>query len=80
MTDKEIVKAIMEMRGFSGKSLSEKIGFMTPSGVTERLRGQRAMRCDTFLKLIEAMDCEVVVRSKLKDKEQFTLTFDDGEA
>lgn len=80
MTDKEIVKAVMRMRGFSSKLLSEKIGLATPSGVTERLRGQHAMRCDTFLKLIEAMDCEVVVRSKLKDKEQFTLTFDDGEA
>jgi hypothetical protein len=75
---------IMKKRGFTNKSLSEKLKYPAPSGVSERLRGKQDMRADTLVKFLEAMDCEVVIRSKLSDKLEYIIkdepTIEDGES
>lgn len=76
MKDNEIIKSVMKQMGYSSPILAKKLGFTTPSGVTERLRGKQAMRCDTFVRFLKEMNCEVVVRSTLTDKTEWTLTFD----
>jgi transcriptional regulator with XRE-family HTH domain len=77
MKDKEIIKAAMTARGYSQTFLAkEKLGFATPSGVSERLRGKQSMRVDTFVKFLKAMDFEVVVRSKTSSKEEWTVNFE----
>lgn len=68
MNAKQIVSEIMEKRGFTISALAKKLNFSTASGVSERLRGKQDMRVDTLVKFLEAMDCEVVIRSKLSDK------------
>lgn len=75
MTSKDIVKDIMKLRGHTYESLAEKLGFKHASGLSERLRpGAADMRIDTLLKMLDAMDCELVIRSKMpKEKAEWTV-------
>ena len=73
MNAKQIVSEIMKKRGFTNAALAEKLNYPTASGVSERLRGKQDMRADTLVKFLEAMDCEVIIRSKLSDKMEFKV-------
>lgn len=79
MNAKEIVSEIMKKRGFTNASLAKKLNYPTASGVSERLRGKQDMRADTLVKFLEAMDCEVVIRSKLSDKMEWTIDIKEAE-
>lgn len=73
MNSKQIVSEIMKKRGFTNTALAEKLKYPTVSGVSERLRGKQDMRVDTLVKFLEAMDFEVVIRSKLSDKMEYIV-------
>lgn len=77
MLGKEVIAHVMKERGFSAAVLAEKLGYATPSGVTERLRGKQDIRTDNLAKFLEAMDCELIVRSKIGKKETWAI---DGKA
>lgn len=79
MNAKQIVSEIMKKRGFTNSALAEKLGYPTVSGVSERLRGKQDMRVDTLAKFLEAMDCEVVIRSKLSDKSEWKVEINQEE-
>lgn len=74
MKPNEIIREIMKLRGFSNQSLATKLGKSTASAVSNPLSRENGMRTDTFLEMVEAMDCEVVVRSVLKDKSEWVVT------
>lgn len=77
MDEKTIVAEIMSVRGHNKSSLAEKLGYAAPSGITERLRGKQAMRIDTLARILEALDCEIVIRSTLpKDRREWKIEFD----
>lgn len=73
MKPNEIIKKIMKLRGFSNQSLATKLGKSTASAVSTKLSREKGMRMDIFLEMIEAMDCEVIVKSKLADKTQWKI-------
>lgn len=73
MKPNEIIKEIMKLRGFSNQSLATKLGKSTASAVSTKLSREKGMRVDIFLEMIEAMDCEVIVKSKLADKTQWKI-------
>ena len=73
MKPNEIVKEIMKLRGFSNQSLAKKLGKPTASAVSNPLSRENGMRIDTLMEMVEAMDCEVVVRSTLKDKSEWIM-------
>lgn len=73
MKPNETIKEIMRLRGFSNKSLATKLGKSTPSAVSTKLSRVNGMRMDTFMELVEAMDCEVIVKSKLADRSQWKI-------
>lgn len=73
MKPNEIVKDIMKLRGFSNQSLATKLGKSTASAVSNPLSRENGMRIDTLMEMVEAMDCEVVVRSTLKDKSEWIM-------
>ena len=79
MNAKQIVSEIMKKRGFTNSALAEKLNYPTASGVSERLRGKQDMRVDTLVKFLEAMDCEVIIKSKLNDKMEWTVELNQGE-
>lgn len=63
MDEKEIVRDIMRIHGLTQAGLAERTGYSTSSGVSEALNRKR-MSVDILVKLVSAMGCEVVVRSK----------------
>jgi len=73
MRPHKIVKDIMKLRGFSNQSLATKLGKSTASAVSNPLSRENGMRIDTLMKMVEAMDCEVVVRSTLGDKSEWVM-------
>ena len=64
----------MTARGYTQTFLAkEKLGFATPSGVSERYRGKQSMRVDTFVKFLKAMDFgSLWYESKTSSKEEWT--------
>lgn len=74
MTAKEIIRSLMKTRGHTYESLANKMGYARPSGVSERVRDDNGMRISTLVKMLDSMDCELVVRSKLpKDKSEWVV-------
>lgn len=76
MKPNEIVKEIMRTRGFSNQSLAATLGKSTASAVSNPLSREKGMRIDTLVEMVEAMDCEVIVRSTLKDKAEWLVKYD----
>ena len=61
MNEIEIVKEIMKEREWSFQYLAERMGKKTGSVVGNRLSG-RSMTVEVLVEMLEAMDCELVVR------------------
>lgn len=80
MKPNEIIKDIMKMRGFSNQSLATKLGKSTASAVSTKLSREKGMRIDTLVEMVEAMDCEVIVKSKLADRKQWKIKYDNVDA
>lgn len=72
MNEIEIVKALMKAKGHSGKTLAEKMGYNTPSGVTNRLQS-KTMTVEKLIEMLDAMDCELIIKNKVGDKEAFVV-------
>ena len=72
MNEIEIVKELMKSKKASGAVLAKKMGFNTASAVTNRLQS-KTMTVEVLIKLLDAMDCELVIRNKVGDKESFVV-------
>ena len=59
---KETIREVMKAKGFTNALLAEKCGYNTPSGVSTKFE-RKTMNVDTLIKFLEAMDCELVIRS-----------------
>jgi transcriptional regulator with XRE-family HTH domain len=68
MKARKILKELMKLRGHTYQSLASKLGYANPSGVSRRIGDTGDMSVSTLLKFLEAMDCELVIKSKLDDK------------
>lgn len=68
MLGKEVVEKALKLRGMSMVVLAKKLGYATTSGVSERLYGKLDMRADTLAKFLDALDCEIIVKSRLNDR------------
>ena len=71
----ETVREVMKANGFTNALLAEKCGYNTPSGVSTKFE-RKTMNVDTLIKFLEAMDCELVIRSKTTDKSEWVLKND----
>ena len=69
MTAQDIVKSIMEGVGISQKKLADKIGAKSQQAVFNMLNAKNGMRVDNFVKLMNAMGYDVVVRNRVTDDE-----------
>ena len=72
MNEIEIVKEMMKTKKASGSVLAKKMGFNTASAVTNRLQS-KTMTVEVLIKLLDALDCELVIRHKMGDKESFVV-------
>lgn len=72
MNEIEIVKTLMKEKGFSGAKLAEKLGYNTASAVTNRLQS-KTMTVEKLIELLTAMDCELVIKNTVGNKESFVV-------
>lgn len=72
-SEKEVVREVMKQRGYSMIFLAEKCGYSTASAISTKLAGKNGMRTDILNKLLSAMDCEIVIKSKLTDKGEWRI-------
>ena len=63
MNEKEILRDAMKLKGYNQTIIAEKAGLKRQSNVAEMLRSKN-LRVDNLVRLLTAMDCELVVRSK----------------
>jgi len=68
MKAKLIVKELMKKRGHTHESLSKKLGYANASCTSRLVNREGDMSISVLLKFLEAMDCELVIKSKLDDK------------
>lgn len=79
MTGREAVEAVMEAKGTTQTELAKLAGYPGQSTVSEKLK--RDIKISVFVKLIEAMGYEVVVRKKPKGPrkaDEFVLSVSDS--
>lgn len=86
MNSKNTVKEIMKLRGHNLRTLAKKLGYVSqegdvlPTGVANRLSGAQEMRVDTLIKFLDALDCELIIKSKTADKQEWTISLEDKES
>lgn len=71
MKSNEVVRAVMSADGITQMELANKLGYKTQSGVGNALSRENGMRMDVFVKMMNAMGYDVVVR---RGKDEVTVT------
>lgn len=65
MNEKEIIKTAMAADGITQKELADALGWNSQQSVGNMLSRKNSMRLDNFVKMLNEMGYEVVVRKKL---------------
>lgn len=81
MNEKTIIREAMAACGWTQETLANKLQYKSQSGIAARLRGEKSMRVDTFVKMLEVMGYEVIVKSTSPtlNKNKWVVTASDGE-
>lgn len=73
MTGKEIIKDILLFRKWTQSKLAKEMG-KTQTNITGYLnRGKNEMRLDVFAEMLNAMNCEIVVRDKTESNREWII-------
>jgi len=74
MTEKEVVRRVMKLRGWSQPILAKEAGFKSQSNITGLLNNnQNGIRMDNLFKMLDAMGCEIIVRDKMGTNLEWTI-------
>ena len=71
MKSNEVVRAVMASDGITQANLAAKLGYKGQSSVGNALGRENGMRVDVFVKMMNAMGYDVVVR---RGKDEMTVT------
>lgn len=71
MKSNEVVRAVMSADGITQANLAAKLGYSGQSAVGNALSRENGMRVDVFVKMMNAMGYDVVVR---RGKDEITVT------
>jgi len=74
MDERKLIKYLLKEIGWPQERLAKEAGFARQSNITGMLNNNKGgMRVANLIAFAEAMDCEVVIRSKLKDREEWVV-------
>ena len=74
MTEKDVIRDVMAMRGWSQSKLASEAGFKSQSNITGLLNNnQNGIRIDNLFRMLDAMGCEIVVRDKMGSKKEWII-------
>lgn len=71
MKSNEVVRSVMSADGITQTELANKLGYKTQSGVGNALSRENGMRVDVFVKMMNAMGYDVIVR---RGKDEMAVT------
>lgn len=71
MKSNEVVRNVMSADGITQMELANKLGYKTQSGVGNALSRENGMRVDVFVKMMNAMGYDVIVR---RGKDEVVVT------
>lgn len=75
MTEREVVKDIMAMRGWSQSKLAEEVGGWKQTNITGLLNNTKnGMRIDNLLKMVSALGCDLIVRDKMGSGREWKIS------
>lgn len=63
MNEKKVLREVMDVKRMSQQQLADKAGYRS-QGHIGNILARPSMRVDVLVRLLNAMDCELVVRSK----------------
>lgn len=63
MTEKEIIRKAMSVRGINQTILADRANLKRQSNVSEMLRG-KSIRVDNLVRLLNAMDFDVIIKDR----------------
>jgi plasmid maintenance system antidote protein VapI len=69
-----IVKSIFKDRNISYMTVAENLGYKHASAISNRLDDTRPITSDILLNILEELDCELVIRSKKKDRTEWVVS------
>lgn len=73
MNAKEIIKTAMAADKITQKELAEAVKLKSQQAVGNMLARKNGMRIDNFLKMLDVMGYEVVVRKKLGESDEWKV-------
>ena len=80
MTEKDVVRKAMVMRGWSQPKLATESGFKSQSNITGLLNNNKnGIRIDNLFKMLNAMGFEIVVRDKMGSGKSFIIDMKEEE-
>lgn len=68
-TAAKAVADVMTSVGFSQKKLAEKMGLKAQQAVFNMLNAKNGMRVDNFIKALDVLGYDVVIRNRVTDEE-----------
>lgn len=74
MTEKDVVRKVMEVRKWKQPELAKKAGFASQSNITGFLNNNsNGIRFDNLFKMLNAMGCEIIVRDTMGTGKEWTI-------
>lgn len=73
MNEKEIIRAAMAAGNITQKELAEELGMVGQQSIGNMLSRKNSMRLDNFVKMLNAMGYDVVVKKKLGASEEWKV-------
>lgn len=80
MTEKDVVRKGMQMRGWKQPELARRSGFKSQSNITGLLNNNKnGIRMDNLFRMLDAMGFEIVVRDTMGSGKEFVIDMKEEE-
>ena len=73
MKSNEVIKEVMYAEGVTQKALANKVGLKTAQAIGNILYRENSVRVSSFVKMLDIMGYEVVVRKKIGKSDEWTV-------
>ena len=74
MNEKEIIREVMKMRGWSQQKLADEAGFPGQTNITGLLNNNKnGIRLDKLFIIMKAMGCEIIIRDKMGTNKEWKI-------
>lgn len=78
MTEKQVIRDAMFLRKVSQATLAEMAGYKHQTNISTILnRGDHGIRFDNFYRIMEALDCEIIIRDKTDPSRTWLIDMDE---